>query len=74
MKLELQPSKLSNLMLFLGGVQCSIGNFKDMRLINSCLILNHVSYQWKVALPLDLKKSKKRNSKHDYILVKENVL
>lgn len=74
MNLGLLLSKLSNLMLFLVAVLCSTENYKGTSLTNSCPTSNHASFLWKVVLPLDLGKWKKKSLKTGYIFVEEREL
>jgi hypothetical protein len=74
MKLELQQSRRSSLILYLGAVQSSIGNSKVMNLTSSCHISNLALYLWRAVLPLGSKRLKRTRLKHGYISAKGREL
>ena len=74
MKLALQQSRQSSSILYLGGVQSSIGNSRVMNLTSSCHTSNLALYLWRVVSPLGSKRLKRIRSKHGYISAKEREL
>ena len=74
MKLVPQPSRQLNLMQLFEDVPFSIVKYKAMKLKSSYRVLNHVLYLKKVEFHQDSSMLRLKNTRHDCMSAKENML